>query len=135
MIQRKLNLLGVLLLSGALFAQSPSVHGLRKELGLTDDQVKQLRDLRKQQAEQLKPQRDQVRSGAENLRSLMAAPNPDPTAVGKQVLDLRQARTALRQARSAWNDKAKAILTPEQQNRLSEIQAKRHRSRPRAGVL
>ena len=129
MIKRKLTLLGALVLTSPLFAQAPvgpELHGirtLRQELGLTDDQVKQVRALRKQQAEQLKPQREQMRAGVQNLRALMNAENPDPTAIGKQMLELKQSRTSLRQARASRSEKLQAILTPEQQAKLKIMQS------------
>ena len=128
MVNRKLTLFGALLLTGSLFAQAPAGRGLRgnralrQELGLSRDQVKQMRALRKQQADQLKPQREQLRTGVQNLRALMESQNPDPAAIGKQMLELRKARTNLRQARAGWSEKLKAILTPEQQARLKSME-------------
>jgi Spy/CpxP family protein refolding chaperone len=130
---KKLTILSVAL-SGLLLAQ-PQAWGLRagylkRQLSLSDDQVKQLRDLRRQQAEQLKPQREQVQSAAEQLRTLMKGDNPDPTAVGRQMVELKRMRQSLTQARSSYNEKAKAILTPEQQTKLEQLRKNPPRQRP-----
>ena len=107
-----------------VLARRPALPGaglLKKELNLTDEQVKQIQDLRRQQAEQLRPLREQIAAGAKNLRTLMQQDNPDPLAVGRQMVDLKKMRQDLAQSRDPFNDKVKAILTPEQQQKLDEL--------------
>jgi len=109
--------------------QSGGARALRQQLQLTDDQVTQIREIRRQQAESLRPQREQVRTAARSLKDMTDAANPDPAAVGKQFLALKGLRSQLRDAQKDWNQKAMAVLTPDQQAKLKEMRANRQGAR------
>jgi len=109
---------------------------LRQQLQLTNEQVSQLKEIRRQQFQALRPQREQIRTAARALREMTAAANPDATAIGNQVLALKNLRNQLRDARKEWNQKALAVLTPEQAAKLKELIESRAARRTRAlGLL
>lgn len=102
-------------------AGAPGERILKRQLNLTDEQVKQIREIRRQQAEQLRPQREKIAEAAKNLRALMQQDNPDPLAVGRLMVDMKKMRQDLARSRDPFNDQVKALLTPEQQQKLEEL--------------
>lgn len=130
--------LSLCLLTGIALAQPPGpgprmrargtalqAGALKTELGLTDDQVTQLRALRRKQAEEMKTVGQQMRDEGKRLRELMASSGPDPAAVGKQTLALRALREQARAKRGAFQEQARALLTPQQRDKLKEMEASR----------
>ena len=102
---------------------APGGKALQEQLQLTDQQVTQLRELRKQQSESTAAQRQQLRTAATNLRDLMKSANPDTGAIGKQTLEVKQMREQLRSAQQDLAKKALAILTPQQAEKLKDLEA------------
>jgi Spy/CpxP family protein refolding chaperone len=128
--------LTILALAGAsvLCAQGPGFRArptqapaagkaLQEQLQLTDQQMTQLRDVRKQQMEALRPQLQQLRTEAQKLRDLTQSANPDAAAVGKATLDVKNLREQIRAAREDSDKKARAILTPQQLEKLKDLEA------------
>src|SRR5262245_60961559 len=126
------------LVAGTLMAQGPGGPGVRRAwagqpgrpgmaansdalkeaLGLSDAQVQQLRDLRKQQFEAARPSFEQAREKRQQLAEAMRAENPDPTKVGQLMVELKRLRQSGGGLRDDLQAKARAILTPEQQTKL-----------------
>ncbi len=94
---------------------------LKAALGLSDAQVQQLRDLRKQQAEEAKPTMDQIRAKREALAEAMKSATPDSALVGQLTVDIRKLGESLRNGRGERSSKALAILTPDQKAKLTAL--------------
>ena len=117
--------------AAALAAQPPAVRPegrgpaglgqLATYLGLSSQQVSDLRQLRADAAQALRPARTDVAAKAKALRQLLQTQNPDPAAVGQATLDLRTARQQVAKARQDYRKQALARLTPEQQTRLQAL--------------
>lgn len=99
-----------------------AIAALRNQLGLTDQQVQQLTQLRREQEQVLQPLRQQIQEKAKALRDLMAAPSPDPAVVGSLTLELRNLRQQVRQTNETYHERALAVLTPEQKTKLENLQ-------------
>ena len=94
---------------------------LKTALGLTDPQVQQLRDLRKQQAEAAKPTMDQIRSKRQALAGAMENATPDSALVGQLMVDIRKLNESLKGLRDEREAKALALLTPDQKTKLTAL--------------
>lgn len=104
--------------------QAPAAgKALQEQLQLTDQQMTQLRDLRKQQFEAMKPQLQQLRTATQSLRDLTQSANPDAAAVGKQTLEVKNLREQIRAGREDLDKKARAVLTPQQLEKLKDLEA------------
>jgi Spy/CpxP family protein refolding chaperone len=134
----------LVLLSGVLLAQPPVGRGfgmkarrgaalqreamarnmdaLKDTLGLTDTQVQQLRDLRRQRAEAARPTLEQLRANRKALAEAMQAQSPDTARVGQLMVDRKKLRESLRAAGEDYRGKAQALLTPEQKAKLAGLQ-------------
>lgn len=134
-------IIAVLMLAGTLMAQGPGGHGgpmpggmggqggalanadaLKTALGLTDTQVQQLRDLRKQQADAAKPTMDQIRAKRQSLAEAMKSTTPDSALVGQLMVDIRKLGDSLKGLRDERETKALALLTPDQKTKLTALQ-------------
>ena len=137
--------LAVLLLGGglALFAQAPGPGGGRRggppdargqgpmamlplrQLGLSDAQQQQVRQLMQQFREQTRTLVDQVRAAEEARRTAVESVPVDEGRIRasmQQLLD-RQTELAIQQAR--LHSDIRALLTPEQQQQLEKLRAER----------
>jgi len=94
---------------------------LKETLGLSDTQVQQLRDLRKQQFEAARPSLEQAREKRQALAEAMRSENPDPAKVGQLMVEMKQLRQSMGGRRGELQSKAQAILTPEQQTKLQSL--------------
>jgi Spy/CpxP family protein refolding chaperone len=109
-------------------------HGrLAEELGLSDDQKSQLEALRNRQQETLKPLAETARQAHESFRSALEAEGADPATVGQAALAMHAAETKLRAAHDAAFEEMKAILTPEQRDKLEKMHEGRKGARGRFG--
>jgi Spy/CpxP family protein refolding chaperone len=131
-------MLSVFLLAGLAMAQpaGPAARGraraprlqtnaLQTELQLTDQQIGQLRELRRKQAQDLKPALQQMRDEGQRLKDLLESSNPDPAAVGRQVLALRALREQMKVKRGSLSDQAQGVLTQQQRDKLKQIEGSR----------
>jgi Spy/CpxP family protein refolding chaperone len=64
---------------------------------------------------------EQMRGKSQALRDAMTAPNPDPAQVGQMMVELKGLREQMRAARSGLNEKALAVLTPDQKTKLTTL--------------
>jgi protein CpxP len=96
-----------------------------RELNLTDAQKEQLKAMREQQREAMKPVMEQQRALRDQIRQALESANPDATRIGQ--LEIQAHR--LRQQMKAEHEKAHAaflnILTPEQKAQLDKLQSER----------
>ena len=97
-------------------------HGrLAAELGLSDEQKSQLEALRSRQQETLKPLAETARQAHETFRSALEADGADAATVGQAALAMHAAEKRLRAAHDAAFEEMKAILTPEQRDKLAKM--------------
>lgn len=95
---------------------------LNGHLGLTDAQMEQLRTLRREQALEVQPEMQAVRAKAQELRKEMQSPAPDPAKAGQLTVELKQLREKAKAGRSGFSDKARAVLTADQQAKLKALE-------------
>ena len=100
---------------------APGIEAIKKALDLTDQQVQQLTQLRREEAAALQPIRQQIQEKNQALREAMAAPNPDPGVVGNLTLELRNLRQQVQKINQEYHQKALAVLTPEQQTKVENM--------------
>jgi hypothetical protein len=128
-----LKVVVALIATVVLFAQTPgrprvaapagqAQTALKTALGLSDGQISQLVQLRKDEVQALQPIRPQVQEAAKALRDAMAAANPDPAAVGKLILQLRGLREQVQQTNKSYHDRALALLDDAQKTKLANVQ-------------
>jgi Spy/CpxP family protein refolding chaperone len=108
-------------MAGGFGAALASADALKSALGLTDTQVQQLRDLRKQQADAAKPTLDAIRAKRQSLAEAMKSATPDSAQVGQLMVDIRKLGDSLKGTRDEREAKALAILTPDQKTKLTAL--------------
>jgi Spy/CpxP family protein refolding chaperone len=94
---------------------------LRAELGLSDDQAKQLREIFSQAAKNGIKQRADLRIAELELRELLEADTVDMAQVEAKLKAIESVRTGLRLSLIRAHEQAKAVLTPEQRQKLLQM--------------
>ena len=131
----KWKVVAAFLMAASAFGQAPTgrqarsageralrgVETLKESIGLTDAQVQQLRELRKQQADAVRPVLQQIREKRQALAEAMKAENPDPGQVGQLMVDAKKLEQSIRQGHAAYREKAQSVLTPEQKTKLEGL--------------
>jgi len=124
------KLLAVLLLSGAvLVAQQtspttpagPSFQAIKDFLGLTDQQVQSLLQLRQDEAQAARQLHEQIRTLEQQLQQKIEAGGP-ANEIGNLVLQIANLRNQLRNLHDQYQDKALALLTADQQAKLAQLE-------------
>jgi Spy/CpxP family protein refolding chaperone len=98
---------------------------LAEYLGLTDQQKASWRALHEQRREEMKPIVEEGRALRKRLREAVAAPSPDPTAVGEATLALEAHRQKVRAEHEAFRAKLEGLLDPGQKEKLKAFEAAR----------
>jgi Spy/CpxP family protein refolding chaperone len=94
-------------------------------LGLSDQQKAQWRALFSKQREQMEPVRAEARELRLKLKAALDAQPQDAAAVGDAVLAMKAQREKARAERAAFEQQLRAVLTPEQQQKLDAMKAAR----------
>ncbi|MBQ2969117.1 MAG: DUF4890 domain-containing protein [Bacteroidaceae bacterium] len=118
-----------LIFSASLFAQAPQrgerrefkpeematrqADGMKKELGLNDEQYKSVYDLYLKRGEEMKARRDKAQQG--------------------QQVDRETRRAEMQKQQQAMNAELKKVLTPEQYTKYEEMQKKQQQKRREQG--
>jgi Spy/CpxP family protein refolding chaperone len=93
----------------------------RERLGLSDDQVKKLEQLRSDfEKETIRNEAD-IRVAEIDLTNLLKASNADPGKIEAKVREIERLRGDLRIARIRAIEKGKALLSSDQRKRLEEL--------------
>ena len=100
----------------------PAVKALQTALGLSDQQLQQLVQLRKDEQSLLLPIRQQVRDKREALQTARESANPNPTTVGQLVLDLQKLQDQVRSTNEDYHNRALAVLDAAQKGKLDNLQ-------------
>ena len=102
------------------------IERMKQHLGLTDDQVKKMQDLREKYQPQKQALREKMRDTRKQLRDVMHAEQLDQREVkilANKIGDLKAEKIMLHaKKRSEMN----AILTPEQRQKMRDWKQKRH---------
>lgn len=102
--------------------QPPAPAALKEALGLSDQQMQQLLDLRKQAAEDNRSVAEQIRAKRQELASLMQTANPDPAKAGQLLVEIKKLEEQRRARLEEFRTKALAVLTAEQKQKLAELE-------------
>lgn len=100
----------------------PAPTALKEALGLTDQQVQQLTDLRMQVAEENRSIAEQIRAKRQEITELMKSANPDPLKVGQLHVDIKKLHDQRLAKLEAMRTQALALLTAEQKQKLAELE-------------
>jgi len=123
----------ILLFAPLLVAQGPDVHfktihttmggheSLKSHLSLTDDQLQQLQNLRRDQFERMRPSIEQMAEKQRALDEALAAASPDPALVGRLTIELQQIRKEIPDSRETLREQALAILGADQRAKLDDL--------------
>lgn len=103
--------------------------GLREELGLTEEQVKQLRALRLDAAKNGIRARSELQFKRLELEELLEADEPDRAAIDKKLRELSDARYAWMKQRVDHRLALRGVLTPEQRNKWQSLRRRHLRQR------
>lgn len=112
------------------------LHDLRfltRFLELTDEQIDQARSLFEGTRELTQPIREDLRATHRELRTLLDTDAPDANRVGSLVLEMHDLREQLRQSRELAFEDFRALLTPEQLDKLETLKEARDARRGRRG--
>ena len=123
----------VMLFSGTLMAQEgprgarassgdPPLTEIKAYLALSDTQVTQLNDLRKQFREAVVPLATQVADKRKNLADLRRANSPDTTTIGQLKRDLLSTRTQMQDLATQYGNNARNVLNADQQAKLQALE-------------
>jgi len=94
------------------------VERLQQRLNLTDAQMNGIRALaqtRRQEIQSLRPEMQQKR---QTLRQSLQQSNPNPTDVGNATIALKDSRERVREINQRFLSGVKALLTPDQLQKL-----------------
>ncbi len=100
----------------------PAIQAVQKGLSLSDQQVQQLVQLRRDEAAALRPLRQQVQDKRKALATALQANPSDPAIVGQLTLDIRSAAQQLRKVNEDYHTKALNVLDASQQAKLKDLQ-------------
>ena len=131
----------VILVSGAMPVEAHMARrvapiersALREQLGLTDDQVKAIKEIRARNWQSMRETVRALREARRALRDLVLADADDATFTAKAA-EVRELSGQVLEARARTLQEVARILTPEQREKLRELRPMRlHRSAPLAG--
>ena len=102
--------------------QAAALESLRTYLGLSDAQVLQLQDLSSQNRVAMKATSDKIRANQATLHTMLSSSAPaDEVKTGRLVLESSSLRAQVVASRQQLAQKATAILTPDQQQKLATL--------------
>ena len=131
----------VILVSGAMPSEAHVARrvapiersALREELGLTEEQVKSIREVRTRHWQSMRETVRALRDARRALRE-MALGNTDEATFSAKAAEVRELSGQVLEARARTLQEVARILTPEQREKLRELRPLRvHRAAPLAG--
>ncbi|MCE5230202.1 Spy/CpxP family protein refolding chaperone [bacterium] len=93
----------------------------KQELGLSDDQVKQIRAITERNKEQRRAIAERQRAGQQKMRELMEAERPDKQAIMSQIEKTGNTMTEMRKLQAGEMLDVRGVLTPEQIKKAREL--------------
>lgn len=118
-------------LSGIALAQNPGagarmqrIAKLKDYLALTDKQSADIQELFKKHQAAVLPIRQDLRARSQELRNAMDTAEPNAATVGQLVIGRHSLRSQLRTLNQKLHDDIAAKLTPEQQQKFSQMKSR-----------
>jgi len=106
---------------------------LREELGLTDDQIKVIREIRSRHWQSMRETVRALREARRALREMVLA-DADEATFSAKAAEVRDLTGQVLEARARTLQEVARVLTPEQREKLRELRPLRfHRPAPAAG--
>lgn len=99
----------------------PRLARLKNYLALTDKQVADIQDLVKKHQTAAFPIRQDLRARSQELRNALDATEPNPASVGQLTIARHSLREQLRTLNTKLRDDIAAKLTPEQQQKFTQL--------------
>jgi Spy/CpxP family protein refolding chaperone len=127
--------LSAALLIGATFAVQAQMHGphgkgmadhmayMTKALNLTADQQAAAKKLHVELMAKAQPLMAQHHQQQAELKTLMNGVNPNSTEIGQKTIAANNTEAQLKALHEEFKTKFKALLTPDQQTKLAQIEA------------
>jgi len=97
---------------------------MRKELGLTDEQLAQMKEIRSQRKVDIKAKQAQVKEAREAFRQALANPKSSTEELKAKYQTMSAARQASRDARFETMLEVRAILKEDQISKFQELRGK-----------
>lgn len=108
--------------SGIALAQNPvKAQMFKNQLGLTGEQMSQLKELGGKFREDVLPLEQQLKAKNQALHAAFEASPPNATTVGQIVLDQQALRQQLRQRNGKLRADIFAVLTPQQRQKIAGL--------------
>jgi len=98
-----------------------SLNTLQRTLDLSPSQVTSIRQLASARRESLQSIREESRPKFEQLMSMLRQPNPDPAAVGRTVIELKEIHEQARTKQTDFENQLSSILNPEQRRTVDNL--------------
>jgi len=107
----------------ALAAQEapPPLAVVANVLGLSEEQVHALADFLQARGEAVRPVAEEMQRHQQALAQLLQSPNPDPTAIGQLILEMRALEAQSQKAIGDANKALEQILSADQRTRLDQL--------------
>ena len=106
---------------------------LREEIGLTEEQIKSIREVRARHWQSMRETVRALRDARQALRE-MALGNTDEATFSAKAAEVRELSGQVAEARARTLQEISRILTPEQREKLRELRPhRRHQPTPLAG--
>jgi Spy/CpxP family protein refolding chaperone len=100
-----------------------SLDTLRRKLNLTSTQVTGIRQLAQSRRESMRSIHEQAKPKFEQLMALLEQTNPDPSAVGRIVVDLKAIHDQARTKQVDLEKQLSEILNPAQQQTVNTLRS------------
>jgi len=127
----KLKTILMVFAATALLAQTPPAppqppadrfDAVQAAVGLTDAQVTQLLDLRKQEGEAVRATSQQMREKQKALRDALQTGTADAAALGNLLLEIQSLGKKVRQTHESFHAQALALLDDQQKANLAKLE-------------
>jgi Spy/CpxP family protein refolding chaperone len=108
--------------SGAGAPLPANFDALKAALGLSDDEITRLRELRQQTTDANRSLCEQMAERQRTLRIVSQRPTPDAVEIGQVVVDMINLQKQMESANGGSNAQALAMLTAEQKTKLKALE-------------
>lgn len=109
--------------AGANIRPGPTgLTALKGVLNLTDEQAGQLRELQQERMQTSRQNWDQIAQKQRELNDLLNAGNPDASAIGAMMIQIRSFQKQAPPDEQIYRDKALAVLNPAQKMKLQILE-------------
>jgi protein CpxP len=107
--------------------------GIWKQLGLSDQQQAQVKEIRTKFRKQIEPLEKELKTKHQAVRSLEKASKPDQAQINKAIEEMQSVRTRVMQIRSEMQQALRNVLDEAQKKKFDELSEKKHAQRHHRG--